>query len=88
MYLNRLQTYVSMVNFIMLLYLYITEAPLGVVWYYWVIFMFILFPVLVIFDVKMVYPGTLIYAYDKNPGFQRLEKKVNKIMEKLKIDNE
>jgi len=81
MYLNRLQTYMSMINFVMILYLYIIESPIGIPWYYWVLLMFVLFPILVVFDVKVIYPGTLIYAYDKNPGFRRLEKKVDKILE-------
>ncbi len=88
MYLNRLQTYVAMVNFAMILYLYMRESPLGVEWYWWITIMSITFPIIILFDVKVMYPGTLIYAYEKNPGFQKLEKKINKIMDKLEIEDE
>lgn len=88
MYLNRLQTYTAMINFIMILYLYIIESPVGIVWYYWVVLMAVICPLIVLIDVKLVYPGTLIYAYDKNPGFKRLEKKVDEIMKKLGIEEE
>lgn len=72
----------------MLLYLYITESPMGIVWYWWIIGMSTIFPIILYFDVKLVYPGTLVYAYKKNPGFQRLEKKVDKILDYLEKENE
>jgi len=67
MYLNRLQTYVAMVNFMMILYLYITESPVGVEWYWWIILMMCIFPIVVIFDIKLVYPGMLRYNLKESP---------------------
>jgi len=85
-WLNRLQTYMSLINFSMLLYLYMVEAPMGLEWYIWIVIMCVTLPLLIVFDVRFVYPSTLKYSYGKNPGFQRLEKKVDMIMKKLELE--
>ena len=88
MYLNRLQTYVAMVNFMMILYLYVTQSPMSIDWYWWIVIMCGIFPVVVVLDIKLIYPGMLKYAFDKNPGFQRLEKKIDRVMRELGIKDE
>lgn len=86
MYLNRLQTYVSMVNFMMILYLYITESPVGIEWYWWVLLLMGIFPLVVIIDIKLIYPGMLQYAFKKNPGMKRLDEKIDIIMKHLGLE--
>jgi len=65
--LQRLQAYLSMFNFAMILYLYASESPLGISWYYWVCALSIFIPIFLFIDIRIVYPLELKYTTKKNP---------------------
>ena len=87
MWISRLQVYLGLMNFSMILYLYITQSPLGVAWYFWVLLIFVMIPIILGLDIKFVFPGSQAYGFGKNPEWWALVDKVDKICEKLGIDN-
>ena len=90
---TRLASYVSMVNFTMIFYLYILESPMGLQWYHWFILVASLFSVIIFVDVKYIFPGTLQYIFNKSPPMVKLKDAVegntvllNKIIDHLEVD--
>ena len=83
---QRLSTYVSMVNFVMILYLFIIENN-WIEWYYWVVLSFLGITSLVFIDTKYIMPSSFAYTFKKNPEFQALRKEVKEVkrlLEELK----
>lgn len=81
---TRTQSYLSIISFIMVLYLYITQVPLGIPWYVWVILIASLIPFLLLMDMAFVWPSEMAYGFGKNPKMTALEEKVNYNYEVLK----
>jgi len=91
---SRLSGYVSIINFAMLLYLYIIESPLGLEWYHWVLFLGVGCTVLIFVDIKYIFPSANLYTFKKNPGWTSIKKqaeendrKLNLIMKHLGIED-
>lgn len=85
-WLNRLQGYLGPLNFMMVLYLYIVQEPLGVKWYIWFIILSVLLVVVLLVDVVIIYPSEQTYNTRKNPEWLELRDDVNEIKEMLKGD--
>ena len=83
MWITRLQTYLALIQFAMLLYLYIIEEPLGVQWYYWIIVVILFSITTLIVDIKYVFPGSQAYGFIKNPRWIEMEQKIEHIIEIL-----
>jgi len=81
---NRIASYISMVNFVMLFYLYIIEAPLGLKWYHWALIIPVLLVILLIVDLKRIMPNALSYSFQKNPRMVGLEKDLKEVKENQK----
>ena len=80
---TRLTGYISMINFVMIFYLYIIEAPLDMPWYVWLIVMVSTSLIVLFFDVKFIFPETLKYQFNKNPEYVSLREKMDRIIELL-----
>jgi len=80
---QRLASYISLINFVMLFYLYILESPLGLQWYHWTILIVVIITFVVYIDTKYIMPQAFGYTFDKNPGQQYLKKKGKENSEKL-----
>ena len=84
---TSLSSYISILNFVMIFYLYIIESPLGLEWYHWLFLILILVSSVVYIDTKFIMPNALGYTFRKNPEFNELKKlvidnnkKINKIL--------
>jgi len=80
-WITRVGGYLSPINFLLILYAFAKNEPLGFSFWYWIIICILGVASLLIFDTIVIYPSELHYSYMKNPGMQSLEKKVNIIME-------
>ena len=80
---QRLATYISMVNFAMLFYLYIIESPMGLRWYHWFVIITVGVLIIVYIDARFIFPSSLAYTFEKNPEFTSLRKASNENSEKL-----
>lgn len=80
---TRLGTYISLINFIMIFYLYIIASPLGWEWHEWAILITAGIVFIVVFDTTVVYPASLDYSFKKNPEWNKLKKKVRGNSKKL-----
>lgn len=81
---ERLASYVSLINFAMILYLYVITSPLGIKPIYWLVLMGVTMPIIVIFDWKIVFPSSLEVAYgSKNREFTELREDVKDIKKRL-----
>jgi len=87
MWQTRFASYVSMVNFVMLFYLFIVENK-WFEWYIWIILISFVTLLIVIFDTFLVMEDQLDYSFKKNPEWRRLMRNQKKIMEKLGIEYE
>jgi len=85
---NRLQSYMTPVNFAMILYLYIIREPLGLVWYIWVICVSLVLTFLLIFDILFIFPSENKYTMKKNPEWVCLKEDINEIKFLLKKEFE
>ena len=80
---QRLATYISMINFIMIFYLYIVQSPMGLEWYHWFLIISISICVVLFFDIKYIFPNTQLYTFKKNPGWTAIKRQVDENSEKL-----
>ena len=79
---TRLQTYTAMVNFFMLFYIFIQDNE-WLTWYWWLVFMVVTISVVLFIDVKYIMPNALGYQWTKNKSFNRLEQKVDRLLEEM-----
>lgn len=80
---QRLATYVSMINFAMIFYLYIIESPMGFQWYHWLIMIFAGVILVVFVDTMYIMPHAYSYTFEKNSEFQEVKMDVKAINKKL-----
>jgi len=85
---NRLSSYVAIINFAMIFYLYILETPFGLEWYQWLALISVAIVLIIFIDIKFVFPGVLDYTFKKNPEWKRMMRNQKKIMEKLGLEYE
>jgi len=78
-WMNRLKSYVGMANFLMIFYIFLSKSPLGVEWYYWIIPTLILLPILLYIDIKVIFPQTLKYKFNKNPEMSKIKEEIAEI---------
>lgn len=81
---QRLASYVGIVNFVMIFYLYIIEAPMGLLWYHWAVIIFVGASSLMFIDVKFIMPNSLVYSFQKNAEFQEIKRDIKEIKKILK----
>jgi len=74
----RLASYIAIVNFVMIFYLYIIESPMGFEWYHWAIIIVTGITVIVFIDTKFILPSSQVYTFNKNPQMVKLKEQVNK----------
>jgi len=80
---NRLQSYIGVINFVMLFYLYIIESPLGLQWYFWLLAISVISITILVVDRKYVLPGVLTYGFKVNPMMMEMKKEIEEIKEML-----
>jgi len=80
---SRLATYIAMVNFALIFYLFILESPMGLEWYHWLIITVTGIISIVFIDTKFIMPSAMAYSFEKNPRMVNIEKNVEKIKELL-----
>ena len=78
-WLNRLQSYLSPLSFIMVLYLYIIAEPLGIMWQIWVVILILFLASVLAFDIIIIFPSEQSYAIRKNPEWIELRDDVKEI---------
>lgn len=76
---QRLASYVSVINFAMIFYLYIIESPMGLQWYHWAVVVVVGIVSVVFIDVRYVLPNTLKYNFNKNPRMFEMKLEVEEI---------
>lgn len=85
----RIQTYLGLINFVMILYLYVIQEPLGLKWYYWIILLIPALSLILWLDLKVIFPVSQEYIYRKNPEWMKLREEINKLRVSIeKIDND
>lgn len=85
-WLNRLQTYLSPMNFIMVLYLYIVQEPLGVIWQVWAVVLTLFLVLMLVVDIVLIFPSEQGYSTRKNPEWLEMREDVKKIKRRLEIE--
>lgn len=78
-WLNRLQSYISPLNFIMVLYLYIINEPLGITWQIWVVILVFFLAIILVFDIIFVFPTEQSYTIRKNPEWIEIRSDITEI---------
>lgn len=81
-WMQRLQTYVSLINFFMLFYIFIGDNT-WFTWYEWMLIVVLVCVLVLYVDVHYIMGNSLGYQWDKNKSFIRLEKKVDLLMEEI-----
>ena len=76
----RVGSYLSPINFLLILYSFAKNEPFGVNFWFWMIFCIIGVFALLVFDTLFMFSSELNYSYIKNPGMRALENKVNTII--------
>jgi len=85
---ERVMSYIGMLNFVMVLYLYAIQSPLGIDWIYWVLMMSVVLPIVMILDWVFVYPSVLTVSYGrKNKEFQDLREDIRGMQKKMDAQN-
>lgn len=84
---QRLASYIGIVNFFMIFYLYIVASPMGLEWYHWLALIVIGITTILYFDIKYVFPHTQLYTFKKNPAMIMLKEQIEKntmLLEEIK----
>ena len=75
--------YLSIINFIMIFYLYIVSEPLGLKWYYWAVIIFSAIICVLYVDDHFLLSQESGYLWDKIPGAKETQENVRWIRERL-----
>lgn len=81
--LNRLISYLGILNFSMLLYIFVKNQPLGFNWFIWFITVIFLCLGIMIFDIFFVIKAESIYLFKKNPKLVEMNEKLDTIINLL-----
>jgi len=84
---ERVNGYLAVANFFMILWLYIKSAPFGLAWYWWVGGLAVGSVVLVIIDMTLIWPSQQTYSMIKNPFLVEMMGRIKHIegeMEEMK----
>lgn len=77
---ERLAGYTSIINFIMILYIYVSQKPFGISSYVWLLILSIFIPVLLFIDWKIIFPSALSITFgEKNKEFMSMKKDIKEI---------
>lgn len=76
----RLQSYLGPLNFIMVLYLYIIQEPLGIIWQVWVVILVVLLAFVLAFDMRVIYPSEARFISRKNPEWVEMREEILEIL--------
>lgn len=88
-WITRLTSYLSLFNFIMLIYLsLILEEPFGIGKELWLILLIIIIPTILFIDIKYIFPKAQDYAISKTPEWVRVIKQIDAIAKKLGIEGD
>jgi hypothetical protein len=82
---NRLAGYLSMINFMMVLYLYIKSQPFGLNWFQWIVLMSVGISIVMFVDNYILLASETHYLWSKNPWAVEMQKDIKEIKEKLEI---
>lgn len=80
---SRLASYVGVINFLMVFYLYIIESPLNFKWYHWGLIVTLCITILLFIDIRYIYPSSQEYSFNKHPEMTKLKEKINQNSDKL-----
>ena len=83
---QRLATYVGMLNFAMLFYLFIIENK-WLSWYVWLVIVTTGIIALVVVDTKIIMPHALAYNFEKNREWNRLMDEIEELKEMIHNGN-
>lgn len=83
---QRLATYVGMLNFAMLFYLFIIENK-WLSWYVWLVIVTTGIIALVVVDTKFIMPHSLAYNFEKNREWNRLMDEIDELKEMIHNGN-
>lgn len=79
----RLATYVSMVQFIMVFYIFIIESPMGLLWYHWFVLILCGISILMFIDIRFIMPYNLDYTFAKTPKLAKMGRDIEIIKDDL-----
>lgn len=86
-WITRLGSYLTPINFTLILYGFIIKKPLGVDVPIWLTLVVIGVPVIMIVDILIMYPSELRYAFRRNKRMTELDRKMDLILDHLGIEN-
>ena len=81
-WMQRLQTYVSLINFFLIFYVFIQDND-WFTWNQWLLIIVVVSVSVLVVDVHFIMPNSLAYQWDKNKSFRRLERKVDELKEMI-----
>ena len=79
----RVGSYLGPINFVLILYTFINQGPLGLPKEYWLLLVAIGLPILLVMDIVFVLPSDLRYSFVKNPEMMDITDRLRIINEKL-----
>jgi len=80
---QRLSSYVSMISFIMVFYLYIIKSPMGLEWYHWLVIIGVGISFLLFVDIRYIFPSMQKYQGLKHPILMEMYDDIKKIKQQL-----
>ena len=83
----RLNTYVGMINFLLLFYLFIVENE-WFPWYVWFFIIVVATVVILFVDLFYIMPQQLEYTFVKNPEWVKMRRTQKRICESLGVEYE
>jgi len=83
---DRAMMYGSMYSCLMVMYLFLSKEALGLSWVEWIAILTITLLIVMVIDLKKIYPESQEYSFIRNPAWvkmvaqlERIEKKVNEL---------
>ena len=83
---QRLATYIAMLSFLMVFYLYIIESPFNLEWYHWLVIVVLCVVSVLYLDIKFILPASQEYMTEKNPFFVKMRDDIKEIKVHLGIE--
>lgn len=86
-YLRRMQGYYSLLTFFIVVYgLMIRDNAFGLQWYHWVVLIATSVPVLLLLELKYIYPREVRFGFENNAKIQKEFNDIKEMISELKYD--
>lgn len=83
----RISSYLALINFLMVLYLYVIKDPMGLPWYSWILIITSVICLVMFLDNRLLLASETYYLNSKNPQINEILTRLDNVEENMRCLN-